>query len=103
MELVVGGVAFGKGGDVLIEIEHHPGIDLEGDMQVEGLAAGVLRVEVDLEGLAHAVGLDEVALIVDVKAVLDGVLLDGCDVAGDVQSCDENQLLCWSGVKAATS
>ena len=47
-------------------------------------AAGLLGVEVDLPRLAQRVGLDEVALVVHVEAVVDGVLLEVGDEAGDV-------------------
>ncbi len=76
---------------VLVEFEHQvlereqdPRIDLQGQVQVEGTAAGVFGVEVHLPGLAQRVGLDEVALVVDVKAVIDGMILEIGDEAGDV-------------------
>ncbi len=56
-------------------------------MQVEWATAGGLGVQVHLEGLAHRVGLDEVALIVDVEAVLGCVILQIGDESGDVDYC----------------
>ena len=53
-------------------------------MQVERAAARLLGVQVDLPGLAQRVGLDEVALVVHVEAVVDGVVLEVGDEPGDV-------------------
>ena len=53
-------------------------------MQVERAAAGLLGVQVDLPRLAQRVGLDEVALVVHVEAVVDGVVLELGDEPGDV-------------------
>jgi hypothetical protein len=41
-------------------------------------------MEVDLPGLAQGVGLDEMALVMDVESVLGGVLFEVGDEAGDV-------------------
>ena len=54
-------------------------------MEVERTAAGLLGVEVHLPGLAQRVRLDEVALVVHVEPVLDGVVLQVGDEAGDVE------------------
>ena len=76
---------------VLLEREHevlerqqHARVDLEGEVQVERSAAGLLGVDVDLPGLAKRVGLDEVPLVVHVEAVGDGVVLEVGHEAGDV-------------------
>ena len=53
-------------------------------MQVDGAGAGLLGVQVDLPGLAQRVGLDEVPLVVDVEAVVGGVVLEVGDEPGDV-------------------
>jgi len=53
-------------------------------VEVEGAAAGRLRVEVDLEGLAHRVGLDEVPLVMHVETVLGGMVFEIGDKTGDV-------------------
>jgi hypothetical protein len=44
-------------------------------------------VQVDLECLTHRVGLDEMPLIVDVKAVLCGMVLQVGYEPGDVDYC----------------
>ncbi|CAB4609685.1 unannotated protein [freshwater metagenome] len=44
-------------------------------MKIEGAAAGVLGVQVDLPCLTHGVGLDEMALVVHMEGVIDGVIL----------------------------
>ena len=49
-----------------------------------GPPQALLGVEVDLPGLAQGVGLDEVALVVHVEPVRDGVLLLLGDEAGDI-------------------
>jgi len=84
MELVWRFLVLGQGVDHVLERQEHPGVDLEGQMQIEGSPAPVLRVQLDLPGLAQAVGLDEMSLVVDVEAVIDGVVLDLGDEPGDV-------------------
>ena len=64
------------GGHGVLEAEQRPGIDVEREVEVDGALAGLLRVEIDLPGLTQRVGLDEVALVVDVEAVSDGVVLE---------------------------
>ena len=44
-------------------------------------------MQVHLEELAHRVGLDEVPLVMDVEAVLGGVVLEIGDESGDVDDC----------------
>jgi hypothetical protein len=53
-------------------------------VQVERPAAPLLGVQVDLPDLAQGVGLDEVPLVVDVEPVVNGVILQVCDVPGDI-------------------
>ena len=53
-------------------------------MQIDRSAAALLRVQVDLPELAQRVGLDEVTLVVDVKAVIDRMVLELGDVTGDI-------------------
>jgi hypothetical protein len=53
-------------------------------MQVEGPAATFLRMQVDLPGLAQGVRLDEVAFVMNVKAVVDRVVLQVGHISGDV-------------------
>jgi hypothetical protein len=56
-------------------------------VEVQGTTAGCLRVQVHLEGLSHRVGLDEVAFVMDVEAVLGGVVLEIGDESSDVDDC----------------
>ena len=58
-------------------------------MEVEGAAASLLGVQVDLPHLAQGVGLDEVALVVDVEAVVDRVVLQLGHIAGYVDCCQD--------------
>ena len=70
---------------MLLKVEHHPRIYFECQVKVERFAAGILGMQVNFEGLAHAVGLYEVPFIMHVESVLDCVFFDRCDVSGDVQ------------------
>src|SRR5690606_9939743 len=65
--------------------EHRAGVDLERQVELERSTARLLGVQVDLPCLAHRVGLDEVALVVDVEAVIRGVVLEVGDEAGDIE------------------
>jgi hypothetical protein len=71
--------------DQVLELQEGPRVHLEGQVEVERATAALLGVKVDLPGLPQRVGLHEVALVVDVEAVLDGVVLQLGDVAGDVE------------------
>jgi hypothetical protein len=53
-------------------------------MEIERSAARIFRMKVDLPRLTERVGLHEMALVVNVKTMLDGVVLQVCDKAGDV-------------------
>ena len=84
VELVGRLLVLGEQHDGVLEGEEHPRIDVEGQVQVERAAAALLGVEVDLPDLAQRVRLDEVPLVVHVKPVVDGVVLQVGHVAGDV-------------------
>ncbi len=84
VELVGWVVIVVEGGDCVLEGEQHPGIDFEREVQVDGAAAALLGVQVHLPRLAQGVGLDEVALVVDVERVVHRVLLELRDVPGDI-------------------
>ena len=56
-------------------------------MQVDRPGARLLRVEIDLPQLAERVGLHEVAFVVDVEAVVDGLTLHVGDEPGDIDDC----------------
>ena len=78
------GVGILVGGHGVLEPEQGAGVDVERQVEVDGALAGLLGVEVDLPGLAQRVRLDEVALVVDVEAVPDGVVLQVGDEPGHV-------------------
>ena len=84
MELVGRVVVVGQLGDDVLEGQQHPRLDFEREVQVERAVAALLGMEVDLPRLAQRVRLDEVALVVHVEAVVDGVVLELGDIAGDV-------------------
>ena len=71
----------------VLEAEQHPRVDLEREVEVDRALAALFGVEVDLPRLAQRVALDEVPLVVHVEAVLDGVVLQIGDEAGDVDDC----------------
>ena len=71
----------------VLEAEQHPRVDLEREVEVDRALAPLLGVEVDLPRLAQRVALDEVALVVHVETVLDRVVLEIGDEAGDVDDC----------------
>src|SRR5204863_872063 len=83
-ELVRGLSVVGQVGHDIFEAQQDPGVDFQGQVEIEGTVAPLFRVEVDLPRLAERVGLDEVALVVHVEAVIHGVILELGDVAGDV-------------------
>jgi hypothetical protein len=78
-----GGLSFQLLGFVL-ERQQHARVDLEGEVEVDRAVAGLLRVQVDLPRLAEGVGLDVVALVMDVKAVVDGMILEVGDEASHI-------------------
>ena len=84
MEAVGRILVLGERHDQVLERQERAGIDLEGEVEVERSAAGLLGVQVDLPGLPERVRLDEVALVVHVEAVVDGVVLQVSDEPGDV-------------------
>ena len=68
----------------VFEGEQGPGIDVEGQMQIDGTTATIYGVQIDLPGLTQGVGLHEVSLVVNMEAVIDGVILQVGNEAGDV-------------------
>ena len=84
MELVGRLLILGQSEDGVLEGQQRAGVDLEGEMEIEGSAAAVLRVEFDLPDLAQGVRLDEVTLVVHVEAVVHGMVLQVGHVSGHV-------------------
>lgn len=92
-ELVGRVVAFGQLDDDVLECEQDSRVDLEGEVEVEGPVAAFFGVQVDLPRLSQGVRLDEVTFVVDVEAVVDGVVLELGYVSCDVDhrhSCHPN-------------
>ena len=73
--------------DRILEGEEHAGVYIERQVQVQRPATALFGVEVDLPDLPERVRLDEMALVVDVEAVVHGVVLEIGHVAGDVDGC----------------
>ena len=84
MELVGRVVVVGQLGDDVLEREEDARLDLQREVEVEGSVAALLGMEVDLPYLTQRVRLHEVSFVVHVEAVVDGVVLELGDVAGDV-------------------
>jgi len=59
----------------VFEGEKDPGVYFQGEVEVEWPVAGFLGVQVDLPRLAKRVSLDEMALVVHVETVVDGMVL----------------------------
>jgi myo-inositol-1(or 4)-monophosphatase len=78
---------FGEPEHGIFEGEERPRVDLQGQVEVEGTATAVLGMELHLPHLAEGVGLDEMAFIVDVKTVVNGVILEIGHVSGHIDDC----------------
>ena len=87
MELVGGLLLFGEEHHGVLEGEEDAGIDVEGQVEVQRTAASFLGMQVDLPDLTKGVRLDEMPLVVYVKPVIDGVILQVRNVSGDVNGC----------------
>jgi hypothetical protein len=87
VELVGRLLVLGQQDDRIFERQQDARIHVEGQVQVERAATSLLRVEVDLPHLPQRVRLHEVPLVVHMKAVVDGMVLQVRDVSGDVNGC----------------
>ena len=79
-------MVLGNGHDFVLEGQQSPDLNVQRESEVERSTAGGLGVEVNLKGLVHRVGLDEVALVVNVEAVVSRVVLQVGDEACDVDN-----------------
>lgn len=59
-------------------------------MKVDRAVTGFFRVEIDLPQLPQAVGLDEMAFVVNVESVIDSVALEIGHETGDIDDCQED-------------
>ena len=82
---VVVGVLHGE--NLVLEIEESARVDLQADVKVDGSAAGLLGVQVDLPQLAQRVRLYEVALVMNMETMVNRVALQVRHEAGDVDDC----------------
>ena len=87
MEVVRRIRTFGQVDYGVLEGQQHPGVDFQGQVQVEGPIASLFRVKVDLPRLAQGVGLDEMPLVVDVETMVHGVVLELGNVPCDIDDC----------------
>ena len=93
-------LVLGEENDGVLEGEEDAGVDVEGEVEVQGAATPLLGVQVDLPDLPQGVGLDEVSLVVHVKAVDHGMVFELGHVAGDVNGSHGSDLsggLGWLG------
>jgi hypothetical protein len=77
----------GKPEHRILKGEQHSRVNIESKVQVDGSAATLFGVQVDLPDLTERVRLDEVALVVHVKAVVNRVILQIGHVASNVNGC----------------
>ena len=93
VELVGRILVLGQAEHGILEGEQGPGVDLEGEVEVERAAAAVLGVEFHLPDLAERVGLDEVALVVHVESMVDRMVLEVGHVPGHIDDCHRTTTL----------
>jgi thiamine biosynthesis lipoprotein ApbE len=79
--------------DRILERKQGAWIDLERQVEIKRPSATLLGMEVDFPGLAKGVGLDEMALVVHVEAVVDGMVLQVGHIAGDIDDSHSGQSL----------
>jgi hypothetical protein len=87
VELVLRLLVLGEIDDRVFEGEQDARVDVERQVQIKWSAAALLGMKIDFPGLSQRIRLDEVALVVHVEAVIDGVVLDLRDVPGHVDDC----------------
>jgi len=87
VELVGRFLVFGEAEDGVLEGEQGAGVDLQSQMEIEGAAAAVLGMELDLPDLAERVGLHEVTLVVHMETMIDGMILEVGHVSGHIDDC----------------
>ena len=93
MEVVRGILVLADLGDLVLERQEYARVDLEREMEVEGAVAALVRVQVDLPRLAERIRLDEMTLVMNVKAMVDRrMILEIGDVSGHIDDCHETLL-----------
>ena len=70
--------------DLVLEAEQCPRVDLEREVEVDRAIAGFLGMQVDFPELPQRVGLDEMALVVHVEPMVDGMALQLGDESGNI-------------------
>jgi hypothetical protein len=75
VELVGRFLLLGEEHNGVFEGQEDTWINIEGQVQVQRTAASLLGVEVDFPNLTQGVRLDKVPLVVDMKPVVNGVIL----------------------------
>ena len=82
---LVGRVDFiGKSKNRVLKGEKGSRVDIEFDVQINGSAASVFGVQIDLPRLTQRISLDEMALVMDVKTVGHRVVLEVRDETSDI-------------------
>ena len=77
----------------ILEREQSPGIDLQGQMEVQRAAATLFGMQIDLPGLSQGIGLYEVPLVVDVKPMVYRMVFQVGHVSRYVYDCHFAQSL----------
>src|SRR3984957_7757189 len=93
MELVRWFLVLGQKDDGVLEGEEDTGVDIEGEMKVEGAPTPAFGAQDDLPHLAQRVGLDEVPLVVYMESVVDRVILQISHIPGDIDGSHSWQSL----------
>ena len=91
VEVILGIALVVEGDHRILEAEQHPGVDLEREIEINRALAAFLGVEVDLPRLPERITLHEVALVVHVKPVLDGVVLQIGNESRNIDNCHVNR------------
>jgi hypothetical protein len=73
--------------DCILEGEQGPGVHFQAQVQIEWAATAIFGMELHFPDLAEGVRLDEVPLVVNMEAMVDGVILEVGHVPGHVDDC----------------
>jgi hypothetical protein len=87
MKLVGWILVVGEGEEGVFKSQQGAWVDVQGKMKVNGPTTALFGMKVHFPCLTKRIGLDEVSLIVHVKAVVDSVVFKIGDKTGDVNSC----------------
>lgn len=84
MELVGRVDVLGEVDDGVLEGKQDAWVDFQGEVQVQGPTAPLLRMQVDLPGLPQRIRLDEMPFVVNMKTMVDRVILEVGHISGHI-------------------